>query len=347
MKPKLLVVELWGLGDLVIATPFLRAASEKFEITLLAKPYALDLKPHLWPDIKICPFNAPWTAFRKKYHVWRWPLSEMFRLRQSLAVEQFDFALSPRRVRLAGDPRDHMLLKIIGAKERIGFPYSGSNLFLSKSLPRLEPESHRYESWRAAGKALGIELPPREQLPVPPLKNVKTILLHSGARLAARVWPLENWRQLALHLRQKNYTVQVACDADQESWWKANGENNVVCPRTVASLLSVIDGARVLLGNCSGPGHLAAISGVPTFTIFGPSLTEWFAPLHPRSEWIEGRACPYKPCSDYCHFSRPFCIQDVTEAEVLPRVERFIRKLAPPPAFQRTDAALGENAVPV
>ena len=26
MKPKLLVVELWGLGDLVIATPFLQAA---------------------------------------------------------------------------------------------------------------------------------------------------------------------------------------------------------------------------------------------------------------------------------------------------------------------------------
>ena len=38
LKPKLFINELWGLGDLVIATPFLRAASEKFDVTLLAKP---------------------------------------------------------------------------------------------------------------------------------------------------------------------------------------------------------------------------------------------------------------------------------------------------------------------
>jgi ADP-heptose:LPS heptosyltransferase len=326
LKPKLLIVELWGLGDLVIATPFLRTAAERFDVTLLAKPYALDLQPRLWPGVKIFPFNAPWTAFKKKYHVWRWPVLEMFRMCQTLAAERFDFALSPRRVRLAGDPRDHLLLKIVEAKERMGFPYPGSNLFLTKPLPQLEPESHRYESWRVAGKALGIDLPPRDQLVAPPPKHEKTVLLHSGARLPARVWPLENWRQLALHLRQKNYDVQVACDVDQESWWKQNGENNVACPRTVTALLSLIDRAGVLVGNCSGPGHLAAISGAPTFTIFGPSLMEWFAPLHPQSEWIEGKACPYKPCSDYCRFAKPFCIRDLSEDEVRPRVEAFVRK---------------------
>ena len=47
MKPKLLIVELWGLGDLVIATPLLRAAGERFDVTLLAKPYALDLQRRL------------------------------------------------------------------------------------------------------------------------------------------------------------------------------------------------------------------------------------------------------------------------------------------------------------
>jgi ADP-heptose:LPS heptosyltransferase len=322
VKAKLLIVELWGLGDLVIATPFLRAASEKYDITLLAKPYALDLQPRLWPKVKTSPFNAPWTAFQKKYHVWRWPLREMFRVRQSLAAEHFDCGFSARY----WDPRDYLLMMLIGIKERIGFPSLGSRFFLTRPLPPLDPALHRYESWRAAGKVLDIELPSREELPVPPPKNVETIVLHSGARLPARIWPLENWRKLALDLRKKNYTVQVACDADQESWWKAHGENDVACARTVSALFSVIDGARLLVGNCSGPGHLAAICGVPTFTIFGPSLTEWFAPLHPQAEWIEGKACPYKPCSDYCHFSRPFCIQDVTEEEVLPHVEQFIRK---------------------
>ncbi len=40
VKPRLLVLELWGLGDLVIATPFLRAAAGQFSVTLLAKPFA-------------------------------------------------------------------------------------------------------------------------------------------------------------------------------------------------------------------------------------------------------------------------------------------------------------------
>lgn len=314
------------MGDLVIATPFLRAAVERYDVTLLAKPYALELQPRLWPNVKIFTFNAPWTAFKKKYHFWRWPLLEMLRLQQSLAAERFDFALSPRRIRLYGDPRDFFLLKVIGAKERIGFPHLGSGVFLTQSLARPAPDAHRYESWRIAGKALGIELPAHDQLSPAPLKTEKTILLHSGARLPARVWPLENWHRLAIHLREKNFNVQVACDADQENWWKQNGETGVVCPRNVNTLFSLIDHSRVLIGNCSGPGHLAAISGTPTFTIYGPSLTEWFAPLHPQAEWVEGKPCPYKPCSDYCRFSKPFCIQDLSEAEVRPRVENFVRK---------------------
>lgn len=322
-------MELWGLGDLFIGTPLLRAAAERFDVTLLAKPYALDLQPRLWPNIKVFPFDAPWTAFEQKYHLWNWPVFEMFRLRRALAAERFDVGLSARWARLGGDPRDHLLLKIVGAKERIGFPRTGSRIFLTRPLARPAPESHRYESWRLAGKALGIELPPLDQLVPAPHGPEKTILIHSGARLPARVWPLENWRKLAFHLREKNYTVQIACDADQENWWKKNGETGVVCPRSVTALFSLVDHVGVLLGNDSGPGHLAAFCGVPTFTIFGPQLPEWFAPLHPRSELIEGKACPYKPCSDYCRFSRPFCIQDLTEEEVFPRVEQFVRKNIP------------------
>src|ERR1039457_6248745 len=73
VKPKLLVVELWGLGDLVIATPFLRAASEKFEVTLLAKPYAAELQQRFWPGVHVEPFAVPWTMTRNKYNLLDWP----------------------------------------------------------------------------------------------------------------------------------------------------------------------------------------------------------------------------------------------------------------------------------
>ena len=75
MKPKLLITELWGMGDLVIGSPLLRAAVEHYEVTLLAKPYAIELQQRLWPGVRVVPFVAPWTAFKGKYWLWRWPMA--------------------------------------------------------------------------------------------------------------------------------------------------------------------------------------------------------------------------------------------------------------------------------
>jgi ADP-heptose:LPS heptosyltransferase len=324
VKPKLLIIELWGLGDLVIATPFVRAAAEKYELTLLAKPYAADLKLRLWPQVEVVPFNAPWTAFKGKYHFWRWPWAEIIRLQSELAGRRFDFGLSGR-----WDPRDHLLLKCFGVQNRIGFPRMRSQTFLTQPLSRPSPLAHHYDYWRSAGKVLGIEMPPVGQISNAASPTGSTILVHSGARLPARVWPMANYQQVVLRLRDLGHEVQVACDSNQLAWWQKNGERDVVCPQTVTELFSVIDQARAFVGNCSGPGHLAAICGVPTFTLYGPSLHEWFAPLHPQAEMFEGKACPYKPCSDYCRFATPRCLWDVTVDEVWPKLERFVGRPVP------------------
>ena len=83
-KPRLLVMELWGMGDLVIATPFLRAASERFEVTLVCKPAWKDLQGRFWPEVNVIPFLAPWTAFTGKYRLHRWPWRDLWRLRQAI-----------------------------------------------------------------------------------------------------------------------------------------------------------------------------------------------------------------------------------------------------------------------
>ena len=314
------MLELWGLGDLVIATPFLRAAAEKYSVTLLAKPFAQELRPRLWPEVEVISFVAPWTAFRDKYQLWRWPWRELVQLRHRLREKQFDFGVSAR-----WDPRDHLALKLSGARERFGFPRLQSGRCLTRELVRPDPLAHRLEHWRVAGDALGLTLPPRGEIFSAPRDLPPRVLIHSGARLPLRVWPLENFRELAARLRQKNFAVQIACDADQRDWWRARGED-AAAPRNVGELLALLDGAGAFIGNDSGPGHLAAACGRPTFTLFGPQLPEWFAPLHPASEVFDGKACPYKPCSDYCRFAEPFCLRGVAVADVWPRVENFVRK---------------------
>jgi heptosyltransferase-2 len=325
VKPKLLVVELWGMGDLVIATPFLEAASGKYAVTLLAKPYAKDVQMRFLPAVEVVPFIAPWTAFQHKYRLWAWPWREMLRLNRRLSAQSFEFGLSAR-----WDPRDHLLLTLAGAKNRLGFPRLGSQVFLSQPLARPDPRAHRYEHWRVMAQALGFELLPRERLAMPKSRREGQILVHTGAGQPVRVWPLERYRDVVARLRLKHFQVQVACDPDQRQWWLSAGEREVATPHSVAELLALVDRAVAFIGNDSGPGHLAAFCGVPTFTLFGPQLPEWFAPLHPASEWLEGKACPYKPCSDYCRFPVPVCMVNSGEAEVWERVEAFLARVLRP-----------------
>jgi heptosyltransferase-2 len=320
-KPRLLIVELWGLGDLLIGTTFFRAAAEKFDVTLVAKPYAQELQTQFWPGVKILPFVAPWTAFHRKYQVLRWPWREMFQIGRVIRGHRFDVALSAR-----WDPRDHFLLALAGVKKRLGFPRIGSHIFLTDPLALPDPASHHYENWRTLGKAIGLDLPSREQMTPQPREGNqdRQILIHTGAAQRVRVWPLENYHQLAGRLRQKQFRVQIVCDPDQRDWWLRHGEAALVAPHTVAELLALVNRSAAFIGNDSGPGHLASTTGVPTFTLFGPQVPEWFAPLHPAARWVEGKACPYKPCSDYCRFAQPICLTGWTEPEIWTHLEPFL-----------------------
>jgi ADP-heptose:LPS heptosyltransferase len=207
----------------------------------------------------------------------------------------------------------------------------GSQIFLRRLLTRPDPQSHRYENWRVLAQAMGFELPLREALVLPRAHRDGEILVHTGAGQAVRVWPLERYHHLVTRLRQEHYQVQVACDPDQQKWWLEAGERSLATPRTVAELLGLLDRASLFIGNDSGPGHLAAFSGVPTFTVFGPQVPEWFVPLHPASEWLEGKACPYKPCSDYCRFPAQYCMVNSSQEEVWELVDKFASRLMPRP----------------
>jgi ADP-heptose:LPS heptosyltransferase len=238
-----------------------------------------------------------------------------------LRKEGFDYGLSAR-----WDPRDHFLLRMAGAKTRLGFQRMGSKIFLSAAVARPEARMHRYESWRVMGAALGFELPSMLKLSLPRRQLAGDILIHTGAGQPVRVWPLERYRNLANRLRANRFSVRVACDPDQRSWWLESGEKTVTTPCNVQELIAEIEEAAIFIGNDSGPGHIAAFCGLPTFTLFGPQLSEWFAPLHPASEWLDGKACPYKPCSDYCHFQIPYCM-DSSEEEVWQAVLRFAHSM--------------------
>ena len=125
-----------------------------------------------------------------------------------------------------------------------------------------------------------------------------------------REWPRERYDALATRLRTLGWDVVLLDNSIHE----------------LDVLLDTLAGARRFIGNDSGPGHLAALLGVPTFTIFGPQLPELFAPQHPQAAWIGGAPCPYKPCFDACRFPCPRCILDITTEAVWPRLSAWLNQ---------------------
>jgi ADP-heptose:LPS heptosyltransferase len=321
-KPKLLVLELWRVGDLAIASAFLRQACQVYEVTLLAQPLATALHRRFWPEVKLVPFVMPWTVFRGKYRFDRWPWCSLLALVRQLRATRFDIALGTR-----WDPREHLLMWLSGAKQRISYPKLGSQAILTHCLHRAGPLAHRYDDWWVAGNALGISLPARHALVTQDGRASRAILIHSGAASPVRVWPLERYRNLAQRLRQSGHTVRIACDTGQRDWWLRQGEQHVSTPGSIEELLNLLDSAGAFVGNDSGPGHLAALLGVPTFTFFGPQLSEWFIPVHPQAECIDGKPCIYRQCFDYCRFHEPHCIRDITETEAWDRIQSFLSKV--------------------
>jgi ADP-heptose:LPS heptosyltransferase len=278
-------LELWGIGDVALAVPFLREASRQTEVTLLAKPHAEPILKHFVPEVRHVSFEAPWTAFTGKYRLHRWPWRTIRRTLSFLREGRFDYGLSARP-----DPRDHLVLGLARIDRKLGYQRAGSGWLLNQSLVPAGP--HRADYWTGLAQALGWKIEP----PAPRPRKGRRIALHPGAGNTVREWPLGRFAQLAENL---------TCDGWEVRWLDPKS-------RDLAHLIQSLDECDRFIGNDSGPGHLAALLGIPTFTIFGPQLPERFAPRHPQASWIEGAECAYKPCWDRCRYSEPHCLTRIS-----------------------------------
>jgi ADP-heptose:LPS heptosyltransferase len=297
-RPRLLVVELWGIGDVALALPFLRTAVSHVRVTLLAKPHAEPVVRRFAPEVDLIPLTAPWTAFRGKYRLHEWPWPELSSLVDTLRSYRFSAAVSARP-----DPRDHFLMALLGVNVRLGFPRAGSRPLLTDPVPR-PISGHRFAFWQAAAAAFGWDLP----LVLPPSRNGRRIVIHTGAAQPTRQWGGRNFKEIADRLRAHGWRVDLI---DETSG-------------NLPQLLKTLDQADRFIGNDSGPGHLAAALGIATFTIFGAQLSAKFHPVHPQAAWVEGAPCRYKPCNDYCRFAEPRCIRSVSVDEVWPRIFQWL-----------------------
>ncbi|MEX2365371.1 MAG: glycosyltransferase family 9 protein [Pseudohongiellaceae bacterium] len=232
------------------------------------------------------------------------------------------------------DAVSHRLTQLSGARFRLGCSTVRHGRGYEHVVPisfsnRPEGAKHRWYSYLEMFSKLGMtrKRPRYMRLQVAPLSGEKLqmwglepeipyIVMHAGATKDYKKWPLPNFIDLAGRIISRGITVVLIGAGPDDS--SANSQifkamktkgldtqcvdlSNRLKLHELAGLLS---GAKAMVGNDSGPFHLAAALKVPGVVIFGPTDVDIWHPLSNTSVVIVGA----RACDPAC--SRGNCVVD-------------------------------------
>jgi heptosyltransferase-2 len=219
-----------------------------------------------------------------------------------------------------------------GARRRIGYGGNGRRMLLTDT-----PDARGYRSGhlseaylRLLERYTGAPEPAAARPAVTPPETWPQIaldlagpeayiVLAPGATYgSAKVWPHERYAALArLLLDRFGGTAVIVGTADERHGAAALAETIGARARSLAGALSpaalfaVLRGARIAIGNDSGPVHVSAALGTPTVAVFGPTSVEWTAPRGPAVRIVR-EAVSCAPCfKRECPFGSPACLERI------------------------------------
>jgi len=149
------------------------------------------------------------------------------------------------------------------------------------------------------------------------------VLIFPGGGHPAKCWPLEGYLHIADWLRGLGYTVVFLLGpAEMERGMQIRGFDTVV-PEDLGQLQDWIRSSGLVLGNDSGPLHLAGFCRVPGLALFGPSPAEQWGP--PGIATLSGSA-PCRPCTrmGVIHCRDPVCLTSISPERVIEQMRPLL-----------------------
>jgi heptosyltransferase-2 len=339
----ILVVEPWGIGDVILSTALLRALRANYpqaRITLLAKSYAKDLLANSGLVDEVVSFDFPWTAFTGKFSPSRYVPSEFRQLIRQLRARDFDISFDARR-----DIRSNAITYLAGARRRIGYDFGGGAHLLTDVLPSGTQNEHKVSDWLALLAPLGLKnqtsfaptltvteaetAAARRRIAMFGLSTERPIVgIHPGASSAVRQWNPKRFAEV-IDLLVEERGVQVLLFEEKE------GDSREITPRhwvrriktDLRGFMSLASQCDLLLCSDSGPMHIANALGVPVTALFGPQRREWYGPRGERDRVVQIDDMPCRPCFDACIFATPHCMEQITVSAVVSAIETQLDRL--------------------
>jgi ADP-heptose:LPS heptosyltransferase len=307
--PRVLVIKLATLGDLLLATPALRALRRRYPdaeidvLTTQASAALLGESPlvdRIYTVDKYA-FDTPGQLIRRP-----WRLLGTLPLLARLRARRYDVVLLMHHLTLRfGTLKYRAMVRAIGARHTAGLD-NGRGGFLDVPVADAGFGAlHEAEYDLAVAEAVGATLPRHERGPrladlgwalddqsAPEAGARRVMALHpgSGTYSVARRWPAGRFAAVAQALHEE-WDAEIALVGTADEWglrddilrrlgrpsWAYSAEGPT-SPRALAELLSQ---CLLFVGNDSFPMHLAAAARTPVVAIFGPSNARAWGPYAP------------------------------------------------------------------
>ncbi|WP_462325238.1 glycosyltransferase family 9 protein [Desulfoplanes sp.] len=154
----------------------------------------------------------------------------------------------------------------------------------------------------------------------------KTVLVFPGSGNPAKNWPQVQFFKLCSRLTRSGWEpVMVLGPVEQEQGSNTPDNLATARPQTTEDLIALLQKAAYVVGNDSGPMHLAGYMGVPGLSIFGPTSPKQWGPLGMD---ILRRNLACSPCTQTARVScaDPACIREIPLDRVIARIEHGLAK---------------------
>ena len=251
-----------------------------------------------------------------------------------LAKRRFDLV-----VNLHGGPTS-LFYALLPHGKRVGFEQFQYKWLYQGLLPSPDPKVHTVEATMAAFQWLGLkrETPPplRYESPSGRLKQMLPSLsgpyavIHPAAVMETKRWEAGKFAELARALQELGVSPILTCGPGEESV-VAEVTHHMKSPQillglSIPELSELIRGAKLYVGNDSGPMHLAAAVGTPIVALWGSSDSKRWHPWAAEHAVVEN---PFEcnPCPGYrCLVApTPLCIESVTVEQAMGAAKQLLK----------------------
>jgi heptosyltransferase-1 len=261
--PRILVVRLGAMGDVIHALPAVATLKRSFpaaRLTWAIDPkWAVLLDGNPYVDEMLLFDRRDWSSVRA---AWR-----------ALRRERYDTAID-----FQGLIKSALLAAASGARDRIGFDRSLAREPLASLFYRhavRTTSAHVVDRNLELAHAAGANQTCRE-FPIPPgreegeLPDGRFVLACPLAGWASKQWPIECYSSIVRSLREDGYSLVVnGAPAAREILGQIDGAH--VHLSGIEGLIDATRRAAGVIGVDSGPLHLAAALCRPGVAIFGPT----------------------------------------------------------------------------